>query len=53
LTFWAIMASAIALGFLTTYPFNWWMVTIGWKHGMGTVHVVGKGGRPLAMEESA
>jgi hypothetical protein len=53
LTFWGIMAAAIAVGFLTTYPFNWWMVTMGWKHGMGTVHVVGKGGHPLAMEESA
>jgi hypothetical protein len=22
------------VGFIFTYPINWWLVTIGWKHGM-------------------
>jgi hypothetical protein len=48
--FWAIMAAAIAVGFPTAYPVNWWMVKVGWKQGMGTVHVIGKGGHRRAAE---
>ena len=24
----------LLVGFVFTYPINWWLVTIGWKHGM-------------------
>jgi hypothetical protein len=50
LQFWAIMAAAIAVGFLAAYPFNWWMVKVGWKQGMGTVHVIGRGSHRRAMK---
>lgn len=50
LQFSAIMAAAIAIGFLTAYPVNWWMVRMGWKHGVGTAHVIGKGGHRMAVE---
>ncbi len=34
--FWGIAALALFVGTLITYPMNWWLVSIGWKHGMGT-----------------
>ena len=33
--FWGIAALALFVGTLITYPMNWWLVSIGWKHGMG------------------
>jgi hypothetical protein len=47
LRFWGAMAAGIAVGFLFTYPVNWWMVAAGWKHGMGSVGVMGKGGHGM------
>jgi len=44
LEFWGIMTASIAVGFLVSYPANWWMVSIGWKRGMGSAHVMGEGG---------
>lgn len=32
--FWGIAALGLMVGFIFTYPVNWWLVTIGWKHGM-------------------
>ena len=32
--FWGIAALGLLVGFIFTYPINWWLVTIGWKHGM-------------------
>lgn len=33
--FWGFAALGLLAGFLLTYPMNWWLVAIGWKHGMG------------------
>ncbi len=44
LEFWGIMSASIAVGFIVTYPVSWWMVSMGWKRGMGSTHVMGKGG---------
>ena len=35
--FWFIMSLALLVGFLCTYPMNWWLVTRHLKHGMMTV----------------
>lgn len=32
--FWGIAALGLMVGFIATYPMNWWLVKIGWKHGM-------------------
>ncbi|MGV8892355.1 MAG: DUF4396 domain-containing protein [Burkholderiaceae bacterium] len=32
--FWGIGALGLMAGFIITYPMNWWLVKIGWKHGM-------------------
>ena len=32
--FWGIAALGLLVGFIFTYPMNWWLVKIGWKHGM-------------------
>lgn len=48
LRFWGTMAAGIAVGFLFTYPVNWWMVAAGWKHGMGSVSVMGRGGHRMS-----
>lgn len=33
-TFWFMMQIGMALGLLTTYPANWWLVKKGFKYGM-------------------
>ena len=33
--FCGIAALGLLAGAILTYPMNWWMVAIGWKHGMG------------------
>jgi hypothetical protein len=35
LAFWGFSALGLFVGFVFTYPMNWWMVRLGWKHGMG------------------
>ncbi len=35
--FWFIMSLALLVGFIFTYPMNWWLVTRHLKHGMMTV----------------
>ncbi len=32
--FWGFAALGLLIGFVFTYPMNWWLVSIGWKHGM-------------------
>lgn len=32
--FWGLGSLGLLVGSAFTYPVNWWMVTIGWKHGM-------------------
>lgn len=51
LEFWGIMSVSIAVGFLFTYPASWWMVSVGWKRGMGSAGVMGRGG--VRMTEKA
>lgn len=33
--FWGFAALGLLVGAVVTYPMNWWLVSIGWKHGMG------------------
>jgi len=33
--FWTFGALGLMVGFAFTYPMNWWLVAIGWKHGQG------------------
>ena len=33
--FWGFGALGLLVGAIFTYPMNWWLVSIGWKHGMG------------------
>jgi hypothetical protein len=32
--FWGFGALGLFVGYITTYPMNWWLVKMGWKHGM-------------------
>jgi hypothetical protein len=32
--FWGFGALGLMVGFIVTYPMNYWLVKIGWKHGM-------------------
>jgi hypothetical protein len=32
--FWGIASFALFIGTIVTYPMNWLLVSIGWKHGM-------------------
>ena len=32
--FWGFASLGLMVGFIFTYPMNWWLVSIGWKHGM-------------------
>lgn len=33
-TFWGYSVLGLFTGAIFTFPMNWWLVTIGWKHGM-------------------
>ncbi|GET25857.1 DUF4396 domain-containing protein [Prolixibacter sp. NT017] len=33
-TFWGFGALGLFVGAIFTFPMNWWLVSIGWKHGM-------------------
>ena len=35
--FWFVMSISLTLGFVVSYPLNWWLVWAGLKHGMMTV----------------
>jgi hypothetical protein len=35
--FWFVMSMGLLVGFIVTYPMNWWLVTYHLKHGMMTV----------------
>jgi hypothetical protein len=35
--FWFVMSMALLVGFIVTYPINWWLVQNHLKHGMMTV----------------
>jgi len=36
-SFWFVMSMALLVGFVTSYPINWWLVANHLKHGMMTV----------------
>ncbi len=44
LRFCGVMSLAILAGAIVAYPVNVWLVANGLKHGMGTSHVLGRGG---------
>jgi hypothetical protein len=33
--FWFMMQIGMVVGFLTSYPMNRWLITVGWKGVMG------------------
>jgi hypothetical protein len=35
--FWFVMSMSLLVGFIATYPMNWWLVRYNLKHGMMTV----------------
>lgn len=39
-SFWTFGALGLLVGFAFTYPMNWWLVAIGWKHGQGHEHML-------------
>ncbi|RUT01533.1 hypothetical protein DSM106972_066300 [Dulcicalothrix desertica PCC 7102] len=48
--FWGVMSFATLVGMVVAFPVNMWLVAKGFKHGMGTVRALGRGGHSLAME---
>jgi len=42
--FWGFGAFGLLVGFVFTYPMNWMMVKLGWKHGMGGMKRADKNG---------
>jgi len=50
LVFWGTMAAGVAVGIVIAYPINFWMVSKGLKHGMGTVRALGHGGHSMEAE---
>lgn len=38
--FWTFGALGLMVGFVLTYPVNWWLVVIDWKHGQGMEHML-------------
>jgi Domain of unknown function (DUF4396) len=47
---WGVMSLATLVGAVIAYPVNVWLVTVGLKHGMGSVRVLGAGGHSLEAE---
>jgi hypothetical protein len=47
LRFWGVMSLATIVGAAVAFPFNWWLVATGQKHGMGTERVIGRGGESV------
>jgi hypothetical protein len=39
--FWFVMSIGLLVGFVITYPMNWWLVANDLKHGMMTVRPAG------------
>ncbi len=38
--FWTFGSLGLFVGFIFTLPMNWWLVSIGWKHGEGHEHML-------------
>ncbi len=48
--FWGVMSLAVLVALVVAYPVNAWLVSVGLKHGMGTVRALGAGGHSLQAE---
>lgn len=46
--FWGFGMLGLLVGYVLTFPMNWWMVNVGWKHGMGSAE-----GAPTVQSEGA
>jgi hypothetical protein len=44
--FWFVMSMGLLVGFVVSYPMNWWLVANHLKHGMMTVRPVSAGAGP-------
>jgi hypothetical protein len=51
--FWGVMSLATLIGAIPSYPINWWLVSRGLKHGMGTERALGRGGSKLGEGQAA
>lgn len=51
--FWGVMSLATLVALVVAYPVNTWLVSVGLKHGMGTVRALGEGGNSLEAEKKA
>lgn len=40
--FWMFGALGLMVGFIVTYPMNWWLVAIGWKEGQGNEYLLSR-----------
>ncbi len=38
--FWTFGSLGLMVGFVFTYPMNWLLVAVGWKHGQGMAHML-------------
>jgi hypothetical protein len=47
--FWFVMSMGLLVGFIVSYPMNWWLVANHLKHGMMTVRPSGPAAAPAAM----
>lgn len=48
--YWGTMSLGVIVGGVVAYPVNWWLVSKGLKHGMGTQRALGKGGHSMEAE---
>jgi hypothetical protein len=46
-SFWFVMSMGLLVGFVVSYPINWWLVANHLKHGMMTVRPASADARPL------
>lgn len=51
--FWFVMSMALAVGFITSYPMNWWLVSKHLKHGMMTIQPSNELKKESAMQPDA
>jgi hypothetical protein len=45
-SFWFVMSMGLLVGFVVSYPMNWWLVANHLKHGMMTVRPAGTAAAP-------
>jgi len=53
-SFWFVMSMGLLVGFILSYPMNWWLVAYHLKHGMMTVRpAAAAAGAHASMEAAA